>query len=316
MSDHRRMYSRIYRSLGRAELAGEPLGEGRELSVMDLAGKSEEPRWLGFYSPEGLRLAFRRYGVVEDLRALGFESTRVEFRLEDPEEQMLRVWASKPAHEEPLVELVVRRGFLYPQGALAGIMGAVHMPMVVVEWLQLQNPLGHFTAERLPLPGQRWPGLGIGAQVLELLRRACKRLGLAGIVTVPSHFHNAWFYSGEFRYVDPACQGTFEGLCRDVLPACQNMAAMASWAIHWKMVCEREGYPARPFAWPHELMMLPVDKRLRAYIAHPQYLEECRQQRERQHFKVFAEPLRQMLASRGITPFDGERINAWIRQQG
>jgi hypothetical protein len=40
---------------------------------------------------------------------------------------------------------------------------------LAVRWLALQDPRGRFTPERPRLPGQRYPGLGLGKRLYERL---------------------------------------------------------------------------------------------------------------------------------------------------
>src|SRR5690606_19221766 len=150
------------------------------------------------------RFALERYGLLDDLRRRGFEAFRVKTLIDDPEQQLLRLLSVRPVCEEPLIELAVRRAVFEPP---APAWGSGPVEVLQVEWLQLQNPLGCFTREREPLPGQRMPGLGIGRKVFEILRNICKRLSLSGIVTTPAFLHNAILYGQDLVFVDPGAQG-------------------------------------------------------------------------------------------------------------
>lgn len=314
MTRYRERYEEIYNLLTRAELQRGSEGL-EELSGPDLFGYDSD-RWLGFYTADGLHTAFERYGFFSDLNRLGFEAFELETRTDDPDEHLLRLWSTRPKLDDPLVELVVRRDFLRPQAPLAQRIEVTHFPVLTVEWLLLQNPLAEFRADRLPLPGQHHPGLGVGGQVLELLRNACHRLNLSGIATVPSFFHNAVFYSEEFKHFDPYCQGVFLALCRDIIPRCEGSVAAASWALYWKMVRNTlQNDPPEPFPWFQEVMLNAFDPILKEYFAHKDYMREVQQGLKEHHFIVFEEALRQTMERKGLKPLDSQRVHSWLENE-
>ena len=297
-------YDSVFRSLSRVELQR---GAG-DLELPDLFGTSTDPLWLGFYSEEGLRIALARYGFFESLADAGYAEVRLEIQCDDPEEHLLRIWSQRPElPEAPLIELVARRDVLIPQAELKSRLGRPWIGVLNIQWLQLQRPDAVFTPDRLPFPGQQFPGLGLGREVMELLRQAAKRLHLEALVTVPSYFHNAWLYSEEFRYLDPREQGVFRALCRDVVPLAFGSACAASWAVVEQMVV-RDG---KPFQWFHDVMVAPLSADLTHYLDAQTYNDEAAAA-EAAKFDVFEAALSRHLATRGIIPFDLERITEWI----
>lgn len=84
--------------------------------------------------------------------------------------------------------------------------------MLFVEWLLLQDPTRGFSLARPPLPGQEHPGLGISRYFVFLLLKVCERLGLDGIASRPSRYHNAAGAPNSFFFVDPRLQGRFEAM--------------------------------------------------------------------------------------------------------
>jgi hypothetical protein len=301
-------YDSVFRSLSRVELQqGAPV----ELDVPDLFGGLDEQLWLGYYTEEGLYYALGRYGLWDDFARVGYRTTRLETRCEDPDEHMLRIWSQDPPIDEPLLELVARRDVLRPSDELRGRLGGDFIGVLNIEWLQLQRPDAEFSGDRPPLPGQQHPGLGLGRQIVELLRLAARRLGLEGLTSVPSYFHNAFFYNVEFRYVDPREQGIFLALCRDVLPETFGSVAAASWAITQGMVVDSD-HEDESFEWFHDVMVAPLSDRLATYLRSDLYQEDVAQALAAHGFKVFGDALRRDLETRGIVPLDAERIRTWI----
>ena len=302
MTRYRDRYEEIYKILTRAELQSGANDFDDLVLGPDLFG-ADRHRWLRFYTHDGLRIAMEKYGFYRELERMGFRELRLETRTEDPSEHLLRLWSLDPIAPEPLVELVVHRDIIF-----GGI------PVLNVQWLRLQNPLGDWPSSRPPLPGQRYPGLGVGSQVLEMLRNVCHRLQLAGIVTTPSYFHNAVFYSSEFLHIDPYFQGTFLALCRDLIPQTSNQVAHASWALHWKMVLNSKR-EKKPIGWTQKPMLDPIDDRTRTFFESEDYRKEVQRALVDHDFQVLKKPLHDTLQSRGISPFNREKISTWIDQE-
>lgn len=313
MTRYRQRYEDIYRILSRTELqkGAEDL---RDLETLpDLFGY-ESDLWLGFYTAEGLEIALQRYGFFTDLHRLGFEQFRTEIRMDDPDEHMLRLWSTRPYADVPLIELVVRRNFIQLSDELTDRLSTEYLPVLNVEWLLLQNPLAKFDAERPPLPGQHYPGLGVGPQVLELLRNVATRLQLAGITTIPSYFHNAVFYSTEFKQFDPTCQGAFLALCRDLFPITNGSVCASSWALNWKMVRNQLQDPPAPYPWFQDLMFAPISPSLKAYFADHSYLHDVQKSLTEHQFMLYTKALQQNLEARGIVPLDTQKLNKWLEE--
>ena len=135
------------------------------------------------------------------------------------------------------------------------------------------------------------------------------RTMLFSLVTVPSYFHNAFFYSEAFQYVDPQEQGVFLALCRDVLPRASGSPGTASWAIVEGMVVNQE---REPFEWFHDVMLAPLSDDLIAYMAADDYHRETGAALRAVEFEVFEAALERHLASRGISPLDTDVIARWI----
>lgn len=310
MTNLRKEFREVFRSLSRVEL--QKGADGLEdLGARDLFDYSTD-LWLGFYTEEGIEIALERYGITEDVIARGFDGLRIDVQVDDPEEHMLRIWSVGPTCDEPLIELVVSRDILHLDPPLDEALGQQFAPVLTIEWLMMQNPVADFGSGRAPLPGQQHPGLGVGIKVMEILRNICLRLDLAGLVTVPAYFHNAAMYSSEFRYVDAQYEGVLQALLRDILPELDGSLPAASWAIKWNMVVDKLADENEPFEWFHEAMLCPVSDEFKAYFTSDDFLEEVHEVSTNHKFRVFTEALEETLESKGITPFDRQKITAWL----
>ena len=212
-------YTRIAAQLTPAEL-GPPAGED-ELLLAELGQRSSRPLLLGYYSAEGLELALSRYGLLEQLRRLGYGPFRVAISRDAVGDRAQLFGQDATGREHLLIELVVEKR------EVAG------EPFLYVHWLTLRHPLTRFSERRPPLPDQEVPGLGLAREMGLLLARMAERLGLAGVAFRPAAFHTAYAGRGQLRFVDPARQGRFEALVRDLagMPLAAATVAVASGTV-------------------------------------------------------------------------------------
>ena len=98
---------------------------------------------------------------------------------------------------------------------LRGYFGQKRLQMLVIEWLRLQNPRQSF-GERMPLPGQIHPGLGIGTEIDSVLIDLATSSHRDGILNLPEHWYNAYLYTRSrrpYKFLNPAFQGYFQSIC-------------------------------------------------------------------------------------------------------
>ena len=159
--------------------------------------------------------------------------------------------------------------------------GVESLPSLVIRWVTMQDPRAAFTAERALLPGQDHPGLGVSRQVYELVRGWAARWGKDALLNVPEYFHNALFYAVPFRFLDPAEQGRFLALQRDLSGL---SVARASHAIDKGLV--REEPAGRLFAWEPGDMAAPISSALEAYFTSDEYAAAAGAARDGVRFSV------------------------------
>jgi acetoin utilization deacetylase AcuC-like enzyme len=232
-------YRHLASVLDPRELSGVEPGE-LQFDESDLFGAAPDhgppDKVLGFYTHHGVELAFERYGLLPRLRALGFEP-RLEFDHDREAGDTLRVFGDEGT-QLLLIELRLRRDREILPGA----------ELLRIEWLLLQNPRASWTAGRLPLPGQRHPGLRMFDDIAAMMMMVCERLRLDGIVVVPSHYHVAARWHGRMRFLDPVAEGRFRALAelfRD-MPLAETCLAVELGRVVDRQTGERIGY--RPAA--------------------------------------------------------------------
>ncbi len=252
-------YRAIARLLSPGELSGESGDGGWGLSEEDILGSlpavGRGSRFLDYYTAHGIELVLESSGVFDRLRDLGFEQPTLELDLAGSHGDTLRVWG-EPRRHHLLVELRARRD----RRTLPGF------ELLAVEWLLLQNPRATFTRHRPPLPGQRYPGLGMLADAVALLVQVCHRLHLDGLTFTPSHYHLASQSTKYVHFVDPRDDATFDAL-REAL-AGVPLAAATSRVEAGAVVDARSGDVVR---WQPRPMVLVVSEPLRRWFEEQRY---------------------------------------------
>lgn len=228
-------FARIAAQMPRGALSDD--GELTEQDIAEALGmKRAQKLLLGFYTASGLEHALQRYGVFDHLRRMGYENFRVAFDPANPGDR-LRLTGESDGQEQLLIELVLERK------RVGGY------PMLYVHWLSLRHPRAQFSDRRPALPGQEVPGLGLAREVGELLALMALRLDLAGVAFRPAHYHTAFTARHNFSFADPARQGRFEALMRDLshLPLAEATEAVDAGRVR---------LDGTPYRWePDEMVM-------------------------------------------------------------
>jgi hypothetical protein len=236
-------------------LSPESLGQDLSVSLEEMeeaigvAPRSRRSRFLGYYSPSGVELAFERYGLLGALRQLGYGPFRVALDA-SPQGDRLRLYGRaglrEGGREHLLLESVLER--IRRDG----------QELLYVHWITLRHPIAEGArAEGVEgggnLPGQDHPGLGLGREIGEMLRRITERLGMIGLMMAPSWLHVAHLGRHALRFDDPERHGRFEALLRDLgeHPIGALSQAMAEGALRMD---------GEPYAWePEEMVSWPPE---------------------------------------------------------
>lgn len=278
----RAAYRRVAARLTRDELRKGASDELEAESAEDLLfSRCGQQLFLDFYTCEGLQTALERYGFLDLLREKGFTELRFYLDASDPQRQIFRIYFDRIAKDHLLVELVARyRTLVTPPGAVAD--GAEpDYRMLSIEWLLMQDPTANFTLERQKLPGQQYPGLGVGRWTVELLRLMAERLECTGLMNIPQHYHNAYLYSKQMLCFYPEDQGRLEAMKRDLagLPLVETSLALDN----GKLLDLNRG---QRVVWEGKPQVMPVQAQLNRYFARPGYIEAVAQTREQARYRL------------------------------
>lgn len=196
-------FARVGRDLSRDRLEGWNEIDERDL-VADLSrGVAQPKRLLGFYTTEGVEYALAEYGILRQLRRLGYGNFRIAIDGDSRGDRM-RLFAEAEGREHLLIECLLEKQTL------------AESEVLYVHWLTMRHPRGRFSATRPRLPGQEEPGLGLAREAFVLFTQIARRLGLSGIAYRPAFYHTAYPARKLMGFVLPERQGRFEALLRDL----------------------------------------------------------------------------------------------------
>jgi acetoin utilization deacetylase AcuC-like enzyme len=274
-------FRRVKESLTTTELQT-GAGELTEADLEDLLGHhGTGGLFMDHYTTAGLEIALERYGYLDMLRERGFDKPLLSTDMEDPDRQIMRIHFDKQDTKHLLVELVVRfHNLITPADAVAE--GAEELYRVLcIDWLLMQNPRASFSLERQKLPGQVYPGLGLGRWTVELLRMMAERLDCTGLMNIPQHYHNAYLYSKQMLCFYPDDQGYLEAMKRDLrkLPLVEASVAIDGGRL-------REGTSNEQLVWEGKAQVMPVEPVLNRYFIRKGYIRAVAAARERYRFRL------------------------------
>lgn len=266
-------FQRIARSLPDEALGGD------DAEILTSLGRAGD-RLLGFYTTDGVLHALEAYGVLSTLRARGYSQFEVQFALDDFAHTM-RLFGDSHL----LCDCRLRRARGTSDPCFAEWQRRFVPDLLVVEWLSLEDPQGSFSPERPRLPGQRYPGSGVGAEVFMMLLISTRRLGLHGLIEVPERFHNALMYSRRAHFFDPIMQGRFLALADLVR---RESLADVAWAMETGRVIDTQS--GAPVEWPVRAQVCPVDRRLLDYFDLNAWRRTCAEERAALGPRLLIEP--------------------------
>ncbi len=255
--------------------------------------------FLGIYSEEDILNALERYGIKEKLEEKGFKNLNIVLKIEDPFHQEVLIFDGEEKPENLLSHFIAREGTIRPKKELnlPEEFRNCEYEVIIIEWLCMQNPREQFSEFRPRLPGQRYPGLGVGREVLKLLMGMAKNLGKDGLMDFPEFFHNARLYSAEFRFYDPEKEGIFQAMLRDLEKDNHSLSDI-SYAIFFDCLILQE--TGEVFKWFREEQLLPTSEKAHRYFKSAWYQEKKEKAKESHHFKIDWEKFNRIKATTNI----------------
>lgn len=285
-------YRRVYQQLTNFELQRTTKADkfiSSEDILGDLKDKERPHLFLNFYSELGVRTALEEYGIFNDLKKRGFRDFIIKINARDPYRHTLKAYFEQEDPAHLLGELYVRKKAFIARPVFESSISGQKFTMIVIEWLTLQDPTATFTPHRPPLPGQIYPGLKIGRQIVGIFVNMALRLKTDGLLNIPEHYHNAVFYSRHFKYFNPYTEGEFLAMQRDLR---MDGLFKAAWAA--ELECIREKKSNHLWKWFSDEQVLFVSEKLEKYFESREYRERVEQTLNKYEFEIDNEKFNQI----------------------
>jgi len=245
-----------------------------------LTEKKGPSLFLGKYSLNQVAAVLKKRNFFKEARKrrlwpLEFDLDSSEYPL-----QRFRIFYKKKSLENMVVDLKIKEGVFRLKKELALEFPLSECNFLILEWLTLQNPLSSFSEERSALPGQRYPGLGLGKKVADLFIYLARVAHKDGLLAFPAYFHNALLFLRYFHFINPEKTGEVQAL-RESFPDL-NFRQLA-WMVHLNCVRDEEG---KLYEWKAEEQVYPLNRDLRDYFDSKKYQAVARERQRRLSFEI------------------------------
>ncbi|MBN2279364.1 MAG: hypothetical protein JXQ65_02165 [Candidatus Marinimicrobia bacterium] len=258
--------------------------------------QSKSKLFLGIFSNAGLKYMLNQFHLIEELENLGLTNITSEIETSDSHTHKLYIYSGEPNPSNVICELVAKKGPLHFEKGLLKNYPKVQMNFLQIEWLLLQNPKKRFADDRPRLPGQSYPGLGLGKNLMVLIMILAQNAGLDGIINKPHFFHTAFMFTKKFVFVDPYKQAEIEMLSKDLLK--KYSFYHLSWASFFEcIVNEKTG---SVFHWEPDFLIFPMTKRLLKYFDSKEYKKQVMMYKNDFKYRLDEDKYKQMIEEHNL----------------
>ncbi|NQV15782.1 hypothetical protein HQ531_10030 [bacterium] len=260
-----RKYRRIARGISPLDLVANFTQE--DLSWDDLFSSGAQTNttdlFLGKYSRDGIKFMMERFGLDRQARHLDLRKLVVGIDTKDPFRHTLTIYyGGQKDRDHIIMEFVARYQHLIPREEDSEFLYPKSLKVLMIEWLMLQNPKAKFTHRRPRLPGQEYPGLGLGDELMALFTLMGRHLQVEGIINIPEHFHTGLLFSKRFLFLSPHMQAHMTQAAHDLWK--KYRLSMIAWAGATGAIVHRES--GEPFDWQPRKQIIPLQSQLRQYF--------------------------------------------------
>ena len=294
-----REYKKIAKKISRIEIQGG--ADEDELSMESLLSfgrfQASSNFFLGVFSNSGLKHILERFHIMDLLEERGLTNITTEIETSDPRTHKFYIYTGEPTPSNVICEFVAKKGPLHFEKGLLENYPTIPMSFLQIEWLLLQNPRKRFADEKPRLPGQSYPGLGLGMHMMLLLTILSKNMGLDGIINKPHFFHTAFIFSKKFVFVDPYKQAEIESLNRDLLS--KYSFYDMSWASNFECIINNN--TNETFVWEPDFLIYPMSKKISKYFHSKEYKKQVSKLKKEMSFRIDEDKYQKMLLEHNLS---------------
>lgn len=302
MNKYDRKYLKIARKISPLDLTSN--FSEKDLSwddfFTDRSSMNSSSLFLGKYSEDGIKFIMERFGLDRQARRLGIRHLAVAIDTRDPYRHRLTIYNGRTRDKDHIVmDFVARYQHLVPKDIDAENAYSHQLKVLMVEWLLLQNPKASFTNRKPQLPGQRYPGLGLGDQLLALFTLMGRHLQVDGIINVPEYFHTGLIFSRRFVFLSPYVQALVRQISQDLWK--KYRLSMIAWGSATGSIININ--TGEPHTWEPRRQIIPIQSQLRQYFRSQEYLKIANDISEENIYTLDEMKLRDALSKMERPPF-------------
>ena len=280
----RKQYIKIARKMTLADIqAG---AEDNNLTMDDIisAGRVDQSTnfFMGVFTRQGIKNVIDAFGLTEALARLGLSDLQITIDTSDPHTHRLYVFTGDTCDNNKICEMVVKKGPVDLQRDNLPKFPDRKPNLLQIEWLLLQNPRISFDEVRPQLPGQQYPGLGIGDRMLQILIIMTRRLRLEGLINKPRYYHTAFMFTKDFVFTNPNNQAILFSINRDLLT--KYRLHTVAWAAHFDCIINH--MTGQTLIWDTDYLILPLEKYLLKYFHSKEYQKAVEDKMKRYKFII------------------------------
>jgi len=258
------------------------LGLNENDFLYELAKVNPTNLFLGRFSKEEIQEILTKEGLWDLLAQRGFKDIVLEIDASNVLEHRLGIYNGEASVENMLIEIRLREGVFRPKKHFVPESDEIRdVPMILIDWLMLQDPTKEFEPDKPRLVHQRKPGLGIFHDFTNLVDLLADSAGKEAVMDIPEHYHGALLYSKLFHFWDPGMEGKLKAMMRDFKSVPLHKA---TWAVFLDccLNCETD----EDEKWEPGEQIKPVSKRMKKYFDHHEYKKQVDEVFESASFKI------------------------------
>jgi len=263
------------------------LGLRDEDFLYELAKVNPTNLFLGRFNHEELDSVFRETGLWKMLAERGFDKPLLIIDASNVLEHRLSIYDEVEHPDRLLIEVRLREGVFRPKRCFVpGMEDITDVPMVLIDWLSIQDPRKDFSPDRPRLVHQRKPGLGIFYDFAKLVDLLAVSVGKEAVMDIPEHYHGALLYSKLFHFWEPAMEGKLLAMKRDFASLPLDKV---TWAVF--LDCCLNADTGEVEKWQPSEQIKPVSDRIKAYFKHREYKRQVEDAFNSLRFRIDEEKL-------------------------
>ncbi len=245
-----------------------------------LAEKKGSSLFLGRFSLNQVAAVLRKRSFFKDAKKR--KLWPLEFDLDSSEypRQRFRIFYKQKKPENMIVDLKIMEGVFHPKKKMTLGICLSRYNFLILEWLTLQNPLLSFSEKKTPLPGQKYPGLGLGKKIMDIFIYLARIARKDGLLISPAYFHNALLFSRNFYFINPEKSGEVQAIRRSFPDVPFKQLALI---VHLNCMKDNQG---KQYEWIAEEEVYPLNKVLMDYFNSKDYREIVEESEKRLSFQI------------------------------